>query len=425
VVNAAIHTAVMVMMVGYVLRAYSRGAAIAAGWLQLALVLTALDWENTLVGFQSQFYFLIGFSLVTIWGMIDPRGWAAARWWCGLVCGGLAMISMGSGMMCFMPVVAIAAVRLGSRWAPKLSTKASEPSATQGNRAGWTGEHSLSGSGTLQAFRAEPWIPAAATLAVATAALLVGWLTRGRAPWDDALDAKHLSDFLLYFLHCLAWPARGWPGLAALAWIPWVYFAISRFGRYSLRQELLLAVGLWVLLQIAAVSFYRGADGGYPADRYADIWIVGLVVNLLSWLEVARVVPTRWLQPRSVLLAAWLLILATGSTVGGLSIWQTLLPSVSGRSRVYEEDVGLYLRTGDVTRLHPPYQIPFPDVDWFKRIIDRPSMRAVMPVSVAQPAVESSLSRAVRHFCESAIWLFWGGILLFLGVTALTWRRTE
>jgi len=428
VVNAVIHTAVMVLLVGYVFRAYSRGAAIAAGWLQLALVLTALDWENTLASFQSQFYFLIGFSLVAMWGMIDPRGWAAPRWWCGLVCGGMAMISMGSGLICFVPVVVIAAVRLGSRWAPKLSTKALEASATQGSRAGWTGERTLSGSGTLKAFRAGPWVPAAATVAVAAGALLIGWLTRGRAPWDDPLHAKRLSDFLLYFVHCLAWPARGWPGLAALVWIPWVYFAIRQFGRYSARQELLFAAGLWVLLQIAAVSFYRGADGGYPADRYADVWMVGIVVNLLSWFElqlVERDLRARWARPRLALLVVWLLIIAVGGTFGGLSIWRTLLPSISGRSRVYEENVGLYLRTGDVSRLHPPHQIPFPDVDWFKRIIDRPSLRAVMPVSVGQPAIESSLSAAVRHFCGTAIWLFWGGILLLLGVTALTWRRTE
>ena len=405
VVNAVIHSAIIVLFTGYVFRAYSRGAAVAAAWLQLGLGLTALDWENTLIGFQSEFYFVLGLSLVAIWGLLDPRGWTAPRWWGGLLCGGLAVISLGSGLLCFAPVAAIAALRLVRR---------SPGSSSSG-----------SGSGALPPLRAEPWTRAAGTLAVALAALALGWLTRGVAPWEIPLHAKSLGDFLLYFLHCLAWPSQRWAGVAALVWLPWVYFAIRSFGRYSLRQELLLAAGLWVLLQIAAVSFYRGVDGGFPASRYSDIFQFGLLVNLLSWIEVERDLRARWLKPRLALAAAWIAVLAAGATVNGLDMWRNLLPSVTGRSRVYEENVGLYVRTGDLTRLHPPHIIPFPDIDWFKRMIDRPSTRAVLPASVNPVRFESPLSRAVRHFCRAGLWLLSGGILALLGVSALTWRRTE
>jgi hypothetical protein len=390
VAGAVIHAAVIVLLVAYVFHAYSPGAAVASGWLQLGLGLSALDWENTLVGFQSQFYFLIGFSLLAIWGLLDPRGWRTVRWWAGLLGGALALISMGSGLLCFIPVAAIAAGRL--------------------------------------LWRRGPPAIAAVALAAAAGGLGLGWLARGTAPWDDATHAKSLADFLSYGLHCLAWPARSWPALAALAGLPWLYLAIRRFGRYSARQELLVAGGIWVWLQIAAVSFYRGAGGGYPADRYADIFAIGVAINFLTWFEVepacAKATAGR-LRLRPALFALWILVIAAGAALGGRIMWTQLLPSVAGRSRVYEENVGLYLRTGDAARLHPPHQIPFPDVDWFKRIVDRPALRAVMPVSVRQPAWESSLSAAVRHFCRAGIWLCGAGILLLLRATVLTWRRTE
>jgi hypothetical protein len=412
IVNAAIHSAIIAVFVGYALRAYPRAAALASSWLLLGLSVTALDWENTLIGFQSEFYFVLGFSAVAIWGLAAPGGWTAPRWWAGLLCGGLAMVSLGSGLLCFIPVAAIAAHRLifRGRMESRRETE-SALAAAHSDRAAPVGS---------KAFKAS-----AATMALAIVAFAAGWLTRGDAPWDMPVRAKTARDFFLYFAHCLEWPVHGWTVVGLLLWAPWTYFAVRAFGRYTLRQELLLGAGLWVLLQIGAVSYYRGVDGGFPSSRYCDILGFGVWVNLLSWFEVKRPLPPRWLRPSYAAVCGWALILFAGSSIGGAEMWRNLLPSVAGRSRVYEQNVAAYLRTGDVTRLNPPNLIPFPMVDWFKRMIDRPSMRPMLPVSVRSPAVESSVSAVFRHFCAAGLWLALAGLLALLAVSALTWRRTE
>jgi len=383
VVNAMLHTGFMVLLTGYVFRVYSPRAGLVTAWLQLALTVAALDWENTLGGFQSQFYFLIGFSLTALWGLLDPRGPLTGRWWIGLVGGGLATISMGSGLLCFLPCAGLAGLRL------------LRPGEGRGRSA--------------------------VTLLTCAAVVLLAWLTRGVAPWEEANHATSVRDFALYFAHCLAWPAAGWTALAAMAWLPWLRLAVRRLGRSTPRQELLLAAGGWVLLQIAAVSYYRGVDGGYPAVRYADIFLVGVLVNALVWFDE----PAAWSRAGRVSGMLWLVVIAGGAVSTGASAWRGTLPSIAGRSRVYEENVALYLKNGDVAQLSPPHQVPFPMVDWLKRMLDRPSLRAMLPVSVRPEVPESFASAWAREAAAAGAGLAAVGIVLLLAGSALTWPRTE
>src|SRR5581483_420482 len=68
-------------------------------WLILTADLAApFAWENTAWAYQSQFYFLIIFSLATLWllGLGEPWSW---RWWLGLVAALSAFFSMASGFL--------------------------------------------------------------------------------------------------------------------------------------------------------------------------------------------------------------------------------------------------------------------------------------------------------------------------------------
>jgi hypothetical protein len=386
-VNAMLHAGFMVLLCGYVFRVYSPRAALATAWIQLGLTAAALDWENTLGGFQSQFYFLMGFSLVALWGLLDPPGPKSLRWWMGLLSGGLAAISMGSGLLCFVPAAGIAAIRLLTKPAGRLSS--------------------------------------AMTIGACALAVWAGWLTRGIAPWDDALYAKTPADYFAYFLHCLGWLAPGWPVLASAIWLPWLVFALLRLARATARQELLLAIGLWVLLQIGAVSYYRGAGGGYPAVRYADIFFLGVLVNFLACFEWGSAGAPRFGSARASALLLWLILVTVGAVTAGASAWRDSLPSIAGRSRVYEQNVALYLKTGNAAQLQPPNLVPFPYADWLKRMLDRPSLRAALPVSVRPGAPESFASAWARRGAAAGGGLAAAGLLMLLGASALTCRRTE
>ena len=81
---------------------------IVAGGLH-ALCAVAFDWEDTLSGgFQSQFYFLILFSIVTIWGLAahppaSGKGWvgvgAAVASWFSIASGPLATAAVAGWMI--------------------------------------------------------------------------------------------------------------------------------------------------------------------------------------------------------------------------------------------------------------------------------------------------------------------------------------
>ena len=155
--------------------------------------------------------------------------------------------------------------------------------------------------------------------------------------------------------------------------------------------------------------------------RYADIFLVGVLVNALVWFDE----PAAWSRAGRVSGMLWLVVIAGGAVSTGASAWRGTLPSIAGRSRVYEENVALYLKNGDVAQLSPPHQVPFPMVDWLKRMLDRPSLRAMLPVSVRPGVAESLASAWARRAAAGGEGLAAAGLLMVLGASALTCRRSE
>ena len=106
--------------------------------------------------------------------------------------------------------------------------------------------------------------------------------------------------FMSYALHCLSWPLvdHRWPGL--LLWLPWFALLALRL-RDALRPDparersaatdFVLATGLWVLLQVAAVSYARSGTGELPASRYGDVFGVGLANSFVALALLATRFP--------------------------------------------------------------------------------------------------------------------------------------
>ena len=65
--------------------------------------------------------------------------------------------------------------------------------------------------------------------------------------------------------------------------------------------------------------------------------------------------------------------------------------------------------------------IPFPDYDWFIRLLDRPSIRAILPPSVSNPHRVSMLSGAASHLAK----LGWLVMTIGLGGLALAAVRSR
>ena len=94
-VNAAIHAgfcAALVLLAGRLLSG-ARFALVAAA--TTVLFCLAFDWENTLEGFQSQFYFL-EWGALGMFVLCVPSVPLGGRWWAGWLCG-LASLGLAEG----------------------------------------------------------------------------------------------------------------------------------------------------------------------------------------------------------------------------------------------------------------------------------------------------------------------------------------
>ncbi len=353
VASAALHAALAAGLFLWALRRFPLPWALSAGAVLLLAVAPPIAWENVLGGFQSQFYFLSGFTLFALHALLSSPA-LSLRWWLGVASGLLALVSMGSGLLVAAPLVAIGALRLIGKQSPRRDT----------------------------------WL----TLA---AALLIGGLgayLRTPAPWHDTLHAKTLGAFLIYAARCLSWPLPQHPWLVLVLWLPWLGLLILRVrsalrpppsAPYSASTDFLLAAGLWVLLQIAAVTYSRAGDGAMPASRYGDIAALGLIVSSLSLVQLAALVPCRH-RNLSLFGALYLGCIAACVVIATRDVVASPLPDKKKESLASERSVQAFILTNDYeTFAKSP--LPFPLPDWLARILRRPDIRAVLPTSVRAP----------------------------------------
>jgi hypothetical protein len=358
VANTFLAAAIALGWAAFAWRAFTPGWGMALGWCGALLGILPLVWENTLGGFQSQFYFLIGFSLAAIWGLLQRAG--SARWWLGLAAAGLAGVSMGSGFLCLLPVALVMVLRSGAK--------------ARASRGDW------------------------ATFVMATALAGIAWAFRSRAPWQNALHAHSAGQFLHFAVRCLAWPSPQWPAWALFIWLPWLAFVVSSSWRRrrsgEVRAEFLFAAGLWVLLQVAGLAFSRGQTmGGMPSNRYGDVSSLSYPINLLALAFLGEDALRR--KGRRGLAWGWAAAVAALAIGLAWPEWRDTLPALRAQSQDCENQLRAYVLTGNPARLQPG-RIPYPIPAILREIVDRPVIRALLPCSVRAPLAlreDRSISR--------------------------------
>lgn len=361
VVNALLHGVVMGALASFAWRRLPAKWGAIVALLCVALAALPLVWNNMVWGFQSQYHFLIGFTLLAIYGLL--RAPFSRWWWIGAAAAVAAVFAMGSG---FFAAAAVAVILLRD---------------------------------------VERWRHHLPTFACTAAVLSLGLFLHTTVPWHAPLRATSASQLLSYAAHAFAWPLPAAPLFALLLYLPLALLAV-RWIRGGAAGEgsahtvrFTVALGLWVVMQIVALSYSRGAEAGMPANRYGDVFIIGIVANALA-LGLFRSRSKPWI----VWTGCWLAAVTFGGAAQLRTAFEADLPRHANEVQAYVDTLRAYVRDGNAAAL-AERPVPLAHRGWLKQILDRPVIRAVLPPSVSNPARISPLSAFAEQLARAG-WLF-------------------
>jgi hypothetical protein len=191
-------------------------------------------------------------------------------------------------------------------------------------------------------------------------------------------------------------------------WAPWLLVAWRTLTTRDIVQsrisQTILALGGWVLVQLVATAYARGAGADYPASRYMDTLAFGATVNAvaLGWLLTLTVKSRLLRLAQYTVGVAWIGTLGFGLYVVCGGNFRYELPDAKTYYTKAEGHMRRYLATNHPKQLAYP-EIPFPSADGLVERLARPSLRTLMPVPIRAPLVitESPTANPVPGFLQN------------------------
>ena len=246
VVNAGLHSATAVLLLAMLWRAFEWRRPDLLGLLIVPVFALPFTWENTLMGFQSAFYFFVLFSLVGLWLTTACRA-GSRPWVLGMVCVLCGLFTAAGGIVLPAVVMLVAVLK-------------------------WITD-------------SRSWRETVLALVAAAGVLALGvWSAAPPLAHHEPLKAKSLAVFVGAFFRNLAWPWIDTPEMGPFLWLPMAALVVAvvlRRGRTILIERFLIGLGAWVVVQAGAIAYARGGGWVVPAGRYQDFLSLGFVANTL------------------------------------------------------------------------------------------------------------------------------------------------
>lgn len=350
VVNAGLHSLAISILLAFLLRELPRRATLPIVFFSAVLAIP-VGWENTLAGFQSQFYLLILFGALSLGLLIASRPLGPA-WWLGFLAMAAACFTTASGALAGLAVAA------------------------------------CPGGQMLAGRRVERRKIIALVLVLAC--FLTAWAFTPVVPEHIPLKADGLRDWALALAKSLAFPFQHRPSLALLVQLPLLALIGSLvFSARAAPPEkpipwFLICAALWVWANAAATAYGRGAGGAGPASRYLDTLALGNVLNFAAIIYLT----SRWRRRVAAgLLWCWTAILI----VGWLGLFgNRVLLAVRNESQlrqVQEANVFQFLADSNRERLRllSYYSLPYPTADRLADLLENKTVRNFLPTSLRSP----------------------------------------
>lgn len=341
--------------------------------------------ENTIWAISLEYYLDI-FSVATIvaLGFSKP---GSRWWWAGVAVAVLGLFTMASGLLAPMAVGGLAVLRtIKERRLNKLNM---------------------------------------ITLGICVAIVVLG-AALNSATEDSSLQAHALKQFFPALFRNLIWVFYNSPVLGfCVLLLPLLALFALYFRRNfaeSRAAELLLALGLWGILQAGALAYGRANYGdGFPVSRYLDILNLAVIAGLFATLLLARA----WLGgPFSARLALLVPLVFSAVIFIPLSrisatVTDGLLRPTRMMNLVAEERVERFRTTGDQQDLlEKPTVRPEPKVAL--EVLTNASLQVILPASClppASPKVTGRFSFVTDWLLGNATLILYCGLTLFIGLT--------
>lgn len=339
------------------------------------------DWENTLIGFQNQFY-IMGLLAVATIGVAAYRRLSVGTIFLLTLLAGASLFTMGSGLLA-APAACFALLLCTWR-------------------------------------KPAPWsrlLVALSSMALITVAGLI--LLKDGTP-VESLRATGVLDFLRGLLVAMTWPLHSRPSSAArwifavLLWAPgalWLW-CFYRTRRAEANEVFAVSLAGWVFLQCMAIAYSRGHDASSLSSRYSEIAALGLAAN--AWLALklaARWPDAHWAKfaiGAAVVLVGWIFWQRTPGDLSSMKERHTF--AIIETRNVQHYLAGLPLPAVPEGSLAMPY----PKVQRLRSLLDNPEIRALLPpAAFPQPAPSrhaplsafaAAIQNSIRAWFPKSVW---------------------
>lgn len=347
VVNAILHSAFLALLVWFLAPLLKSRQTLALSAVTALVFAIPLGWENSLAGFQSQFYFLLIFSSVALYLFVDAKPFGA-RWWLALALCICAYFSLASGSLAILAAIALWIIQIIVGTRPRDART----------------------------------IVAIAVLALAAALMLAFTVTvKGHYP----LKAHSAGQYLQALWGVVMVPL---PHIGAVLHLPLLWFAAVtlRDAKNATRtQWLLLALAGWLALQMGSIAYGRAV--GTLASRYSDIFLILLPLDFAALLWLCDRHDTASPVIRRRLPAVWATVLLIGLAI---YVPQRTSKDVNAKAAtmlLQQANASAYLSTGDANALVGK-PIPYPSADRLARYLSDRTIRSVLPSEIRPSDVD-------------------------------------
>jgi hypothetical protein len=318
-------------------------------WMVAAVIIAGailpFSWENMLIGFQSQFYFL---NLFTLAGLALVVCLPANTWTMSAVLALciVSVVTMASGLL--TPAAVAVVYCLQAYWIKK-----------------WTSSTFL-------------------MIGLLLILALSGYLTMPYVAGHQVLRAKNLTELFTTIIRVFGWPLTDRKLYIGILWLPALIIVPTMVKRRLINRCDLLMTGcfVWTGMQVLALSYGRGSALYTVSSRYTDVLLLGLAANAWFVLRATEAFHSNdriktGLKIIAVIFFSAIFISYKRRYADDISI----MKSEKETRLIQTKNVYGYLKTRDKALLQqPPMHIPYPNAKRMQDLLDNPRLPPVLPV---------------------------------------------